>query len=415
MKQTKLQMCLLGALISGATAISLSYAQDNNEQTAPSEVQNSQWKNLTDQIIQLSGNQSREARNLTDAQLDTLKKIQILVQQLDELPDEDRVNASRYTITQSTNQELRDSNLANILILQPTAANVKFVLPYFDKFTDKQKNEFLQSLIFDAVLLRPTVPEFRQFPDSILKQAAQGIKLSNDLVSEAAVIVANYTTADEKQWMHQALTHYPESSGLWNTLTQLSALTPAEVQKARQMFVTKQSQSGWKLTLAAALSPYDPAMRALLRQEVATQIRTHSKGENLPQQLMILRIWETKQALPYLLQMLNSSNKEMKLASVPLLALRAPQELLRIGQLPNAKKRIPNLGSGLALAALAYPRFKSQATQIMIKIQGLTLYPDDDPQELADETFGTNVEMLQTSGMKIFSTDLEMFSIDESS
>ena len=403
MKQTKLQLCLLGALIGGAVVPA--YAQDVEEQTPSSDVQNSQWKKLADQIIQLQGNQSLEGRDLSEAQQAVAEKITDLYTALNKLPIEQTSQAHRYIVVKSSNLELRYGEATNLIAEEPTAENVSFVLPYFEKFTDKQKTDFLHNLVLSAVLTRPDVPEFRSFCDSILQQAVQNRKLSEDLVSQAAVVAANRTTAQEKQWMHQALTHYPDSSGLWNTLTQLNALTPAEVQKARQLFVTKQKQSGWRLTLAAALSPTDPKMRELVRQEVATQIKTYSNGDALPQQLMILRIWETKQALPYLLQMLNSNNFKMKLASVPLLALRAPQELLRIGQLPNAKKRVPNLGIGLALAALTYPKFKPQASQIMIKIQGLTVYPEDNPQEVADETFATNVEELQNRGMEGFSWD----------
>lgn len=406
MKAKQLQICLLCALISGATISAPSNAQDETAQTAPSTAQNSQWKSLADQIIQLEGDQSFERRDLSQAQQATYDRIIDLYTELNNLPAEQTVQAHRYMMAKSSNLELRYGEATNLLAEEPTTENVNFVLPYFGKFTNEQKTNFLHGVVLNATLLRPDVPEFHAFTELVLEQAAQDAKLSEDVVSQAAVTAANRTTAQEKQWMHQALTRYPESSGLWNTLTQLNALTPAEVQKARQLFAVKQQQSGWRLTLAAALSPYDPKMRELVRQTVATQISTYANADALPQPLMILRMWETKQALPYLLRMLNSNNNEMKLASVPLLALRAPQELLRVAQLPNAKKKVPNLGEGLALAALVYPQFRPQASQIMIKLQGLTIYPQDDPQEVADETFNSNVEMLQSGGMEVFSLNL---------
>ena len=401
---TKFRACFCVALLSGAIAFAPANAQEEDAAQTPTVDENPQWKQLADQIIQLQGNQSLEGRDLNEAQQAAYDRIIDLYTELNKLSTEQTVPAHRYMMVKSSNLELRRGEATNLIAEEPTAENVKFVLPYFEKFTDKQKNAFLEGLIFDAVLLRPNVPEFRQFPDSILKQAAEGAKLPADLVSEAAVIVANYTTAEEKQWMHQALAHYSESTGLWSTLTQLNALTPAEVAKARQMFAAKQSQSGWKLVLAAALSPYDPGMRELVRQTVATQISTYEKGEVLPQPLMILRVWETKQALPYLLKMLNAANEEMRLAAIPLLALRAPQELLRIAKLPGAGDKIVHLGAGLALMALKYPQLKTQAAQTMVKLQGLEIFPEDDPQEVFDETYTSNLGELQATGMVLFSS-----------
>ena len=305
-------------------------------------------------------------------------------------------------LLKTTNTELRSGMSADILLQAPSSDNVRFVLPFFEKLPDAYKAKFLSYVVVNAVMLRPEIPEFREFATSVLKQAAQGVKLSRDLVGQAAVLLANGTTSAENQWMHQALAHYPNSNGVWNALTQLNDLTPGEVEQAQQLFIVNQELSGRRLTLAAALSPYDPKMRELVRQIVETELKAKADTQLPAPSLIILRFWEVEQARPYLLRMLHVKNEELKHTALPLLAARAPQEVLRIAQQPGAQKKFVNITHGLALVSLLHPQFKLQITRIIAKIEEVFVIPGADPQYFANEMYDSVVGELQQTGLSRF-------------
>ena len=393
---------LLAALFAGAVITTPAIAQENAPETPAITADNAepQWKQLADQKIELYEKES----SLNDVEkFKNFDAIQDISNQMSHLPKEQRAKASRYVMSKSSDPQLIYGEAFSLMYTDTAVDKVRFIRPYFDKLPTSLKLDFLSGQVVDAVLLQPEVPEFREFPDSVLQPAAQGATPSRDLVSQAATIVVNGITPQEEQWLHQALTHYPESSGLWNALTQLNALTPAEVGQARQLFAAKQGQSGWRLTLAAALSPYDPKMRAIVRQTVEAEFKAKSDTQDYAPVLMALRFWQLDQALPYIFRLLHSKNEKMRVTALPLLAMRAPQEVLRIARQAGAKQKFSHLDAGLALVTLLHPQFQPQVPALLARLDGIVAAPSESQQQAEEEHFSQVLEELRLSGMTIFS------------
>ena len=423
-----LRICSLTGLLFGASIIAPTFAQDGKAQMPAATTP--KWTKLADQLINLYGNQSFDGlRQFTEAQDATLKKIYKANAAVDELPLPEQVALYRYIMTKSSNAELRYGTSIDLLFRDPSTDNVRFVLPYFEKFSDETKYKFLSPLVQDAILLRPEIPEFRQFAQLPLQRAASGENVLEDLSSQAAVILSINTTEEEKTWMHQILARKPWNGGVWNTLTQLNDLTPGEVQQARDMFPLVNKNIGWRLTLAAALSPYDPTMRETVRRDVENQIKSKPDDPNdytmyatatlqpvnyrredyndkkSAPALAVLRVWELEQAKPYIFQLLHLRNNELNRAAVPLMAIRTPQDVFRVAKQQNVGKKFVNLNYALVLAAQIHPELKPQAPDVLANVEGDYGFKrndisKEDFEELKIENYNGLVQQLREGGIR---------------
>ena len=311
--------------------------------------------------------------------------LEVLTNKLLALPDAQVARAYSYMLERATDQRFMLASAEGLLDVEPSADNVQFVLPYFDKFPDESKASFLRNVAINGIMLRLNVPEFREFPRTLLQKSVNGLSVSQDLASQSALILVTHTTLSEKQLMHKALAQDFKNAGLWNALTQINELTPNEVQKARQMFTSLKSDAGWRLTLALALSPYDPQMSAIVQRAVENELKASDdinvekilsnqnpdeKQKQLEQSaavdgLAALNHWELKKALPYLFRVMRSQNPFVANVAMPILAIRAPQEVMRISRLPGARDDIFHLDFGVGLVALLHPEFQAEAKNFL--------------------------------------------------
>ena len=311
--------------------------------------------------------------------------LETLTNQLLALPDAQVAQAYRYMLERATVKRFKSYTAGGALKVEPSAENVRFVRPYFDKLSDESKAEFLREVAINGIMLRLEVPEFREFPRDILQKAANGTPVSQDLVSQSALMLVTHTTSAEKQLMHQALARDFKNAGLWNALTQINELTSDEVREARQMFVSLKNDAGWRLTLALALSPYDAQMSAVVQRAVENELKASGdinvekilSNPNADEQqrqleqsasidgLAALNHWELKKALPYLFRVMRSQNPFVANVAMPILAIRAPQEVMRISRLPGARDDIFHLDFGVGLVALLHPQFQEQAKKFL--------------------------------------------------
>ena len=145
------------------------------------------------------------------------------------------------------------------------------------------------------------------------------------------------------------------------------------------------NDAGWRLTLALALSPYDAQMSAIVQRAVENELKASGdinvekilsnpnadeKQRQLEQSasvegLAALNHWELKKALPYLFRVMRSQNPFVANTAMPILAIRAPQEVMRISRLPGARDDIFHLDFGVGLVALLHPQFQEQAKEIL--------------------------------------------------
>ena len=390
MKRTLCSLAVLGIFCGGNYV----YAQEPGDiAQSPSQptLAQPQWLKLAQQITELENTDpyrdadDDESEAVGMARGKAVSDLENLTNQLLALPPVEITQAYRYMLENAKVEYFLDSSTHNFINSAPTAENVRFVKPYFEKLSVENKASFLAEVVLNAILLRPEVAEFREFPRDILQKAANGIPVSRDLVSQSALALVTHTTSAEKQLMHQALARDFKNGGLWNALTQLDDLTPAEVQKARAMFPPLKNDPGWRLTLALALSPYDTKMSELVRHAVAAEfkaigdvdimeiLRNQNEGNKQKQLeesasiggLAALNHWELKKALPYLFRVMRSQNPFVANIAMPILATRAPQEVLRIARLPHARDNIFHLDLGVGLVGLLYPDFQPQARQIL--------------------------------------------------
>lgn len=392
MKPTFLLLAILGIFWVRICATAQAQEPANDEQTPlQTPVELPRWLNLAQQITVLENadpyqRDDNESETVGMAKGRAVAELERLTNQLLVLPQTEITQAYRYMLEHAKVEHFLYGSISNFIGSAPSGENVRFVKPYFEKLSVRNKAFFMAEVVLDAILLRPEVPEFRDFPRDILQKAAQGVAPSQDLVSQAALALVTYTTAAEKQLMHQALARDFKNAGLWNALTQLNDLTPAEVQKARAMFSVLKGDPGWRLTLALALSPYDARMSDLVKQAVEAELKATAdidiaaillgrdqteKQQQLEQSALIegglaaLNHWELKKALPYLFRILRATNPFVNTIAMPILAMRAPQEVIRIARLPHARDQFLHLDFGVGLVGLLYPEFQSQAKQIL--------------------------------------------------
>ena len=347
-----------------------------------------QWLIIARQIIPLE-NARPYQRDNNESEAEgrvRVKKIleaEALFSQLLELTPEQLARAYRYMLERSKDERFSYVCMQSLLKVEPSSENARLAMPYFAQLSDQSKTYFFAEIALDGILLHPEVPEFRAFPARLLQQAARGENVARDLVSTAALMLVTQTTSAEKGWMHQALARDSKNAGLWNALTHLDDLTPAEVQQARQLFSARQSDAAWRLTLALALSPYDAKMSDLVREAVAAELRVQSefdfaallipgakpqkKLEKIatPGGLAALAHWELKKALPYLFRSLRVENPFVAKMAMSVLVTRAPQEVLRIARLPKARGEFFRLDYAVGWVSLLYPQFREQARQIL--------------------------------------------------
>ena len=387
MKHTNFLLCLSVFFWTHVLVSVRAQAQDG---APPTSTEETQWLQLAKKITELENidpyetafDQDEETAQLKGHAVATLEQ---LTNQVRALPKAQLVQAYRYMLEHALVEHFRYTSASNVISTDPSSENVRFVKSYFDKFPTQKKSEFLVYVVLNAIMLHPEVPEFRDFPREILQKAVQGLPVSQDLVSQAALALVTHTTPAEKTLMHKALSKDSKNSGLWNALTQLDLLTPAEVQKARAMFPTLKDNLGWRLTLALALSPYDSQMNALVQRSVESELQNSNDTDiaailsnpNLEERqrqlkesasirvLAALNHWELEKALPYLFRVLRSQNPFVANMAMPILAVRAPQEVLRIARLPHARDEFMHLDLGVGLVALIYPQYQLQVRQIL--------------------------------------------------
>ena len=396
-----------------------------------------QWLTLAKQITALQNKYNSDKKDefgqveQTKAQLDALDTVYKLESQLETLPVEQTILAYRYMVEHATNEEFRQREAAALYMI-PSVETVSYTLPIFKRSSARDKLLWLRDAE-DHVLLHPEVPQYSEFPRFVLQQAAQGKiglspksaapgaaprQLSNEelmaqtLISQSAGLLTTFATEQDKQWMHQALALDYENSGLWGALTLLNDLTPTEVQKAREMFPAYKSNPVAKMMLATALSPYDPQMAALVKNVMEAELKTKinikiapedGEEKQKPQMLVFLRVWDLKMAQSYLYRCLHASNPKLRGLGMLVLALRAPQDIVRVASANlNAINDDDLLSSGLTLAVFLHPEFKARVIQ---------LYADDQDRELRardgkerwnadrEETFQSAVRQLQSDGI----------------
>lgn len=393
------------------------------------------WLKVAQRILELGDKDLIKGEQPTKQESDAIDALTRLNQQLEKFPQEEVIEAYRYMVAHSSDAAMQAGLSQTLLAKSPTAADVRLVRPLFDKWPDDYKLSILISPVFDIIMLRPEVPafrmlriqvpefrmlrlevpEFREFPLVVLQQGAARPKMSPDLLGQAALLLVVRTSPTEKQAMHEALAQNPEAGGIWNALSQLDALIPAEVQKARQMFVLKKDHVGWRMTLAVALSPYDSKMREIVRAAVEAEIKEKAdfdlmkllrtprlntpqifqlEAKAQPRALMVLRFWELDQAFPYLQRLLRAKNPMVTRLAMPTLAMRAPQEVLRLAGQPNSRKTLMNRKFGLALTGLLHPELEPQAAQLLAEDHDLK----EGPQQV-EENFQQVSQTLRSKGI----------------
>ena len=391
------------------------YAQEPGDLPVPgTKANNNQplWLTLSQQIIPLEATRpyerpKAETEAASRVRVQAVLTLEQLTNQLRALPANQLAQAYRYLLEHATVDRFVYGSIEGLIGVEPTSDNLKFILSYFRKLPIEYQHRFLTEIALNGVMLYPEVFEFRSFPGEILHSAAQGAPVSRDLVSQSALLLVTNTSAHEKQLMHQALERDSRNGGLWNALTQLNVLNPVEVQKARELFALLKDIPGWRLTLAAALSPYDSQMSALVQQAVEAELKSKGNidimsillqpnaGEKQMRELeqnitvgglAILSHWELKRALPYLLQMLQAKNPAVTHLAMPILATRAPQEVLRVARLPSAREKFFNLDFGVGLVGLLFPQLQPEAAQILSK---------GEPQEEGVKGYGQVIQKLR--------------------
>ena len=433
MKQLKFLVTIV--IVSIATIVVRAQETKQKPQDSAAAKSDFQWLILAKQITALYNKYDFYKENefgqeeQTKAQLDAFDTVNKLESKLDELPKEQTILAFRYMMEHATNEELRQRSAGGLYMI-PSVETVSYVLPLFRKMSTKAKLLWLRDAE-NYVLLHPEVPQYREFPRFVLQQAAEGKigtpqdgtaprKLSNQelmaqgLISQSAGLLMTVVTEQDKQWIHQALARDYTNSGLWGTLTFLNDLTPTEVQKARAMFPAFKANPVAKVMLATALSPYDPAMASIVKNameaelkakiniKVAPQAPTDDQSQN-PQMLTFLRVWDLKMALPYLYRCLHAPNPKLRGMAMLVLALRSPQDILRVAAaMPDTVRDDNLLASGFTLALFLNPQLKTGVIHLYADSQDRELRSYDGEErwnENLEEYFQGSVGQLQIDGI----------------